>query len=120
MAAPCAAWREDGWPAVSKGIFEYAKHGSIGISWVLTSVVYFYLGYKGGSYLDSRLGSSPAFLLVGLVGAMALSLRSMVSLVLAITSGQGGQDEGASRVEDRENRNKSTQETDDPERMGRP
>ncbi len=101
-------------------MFEYAKHGSIGISWVLTSIIYFYLGYKGGSYLDARLGSSPAFLLVGLIGAMALSIRSMVSLVLAITSGRGAPDDGASRVTDRESRNKSTQETDDPQRKGRP
>lgn len=105
---------------MSKGIFEYAKHGSIGISWVLTSVVYFYLGYKGGSYLDDRLGSSPAFLLVGLIGAMALSIRSMISLALDVVKGSKAPDEGASRVGDRENRNKSTQETDDPERMGRP
>jgi len=105
---------------VSKGVFEYAKHGSIGISWVLTSVIYFYLGYKGGSYLDGRFGSSPAFLLAGLIAAMALSLRNMVSLVLAITSRQGANDGGASRVKDRENRNKATQENGDPERMDRP
>src|SRR5690606_14001311 len=101
-------------------MFEYAKHGSIGISWVLTSVIYFYLGVKGGTYLDERLGSSPAFLLVGLIGALALSLRSMVSLVLAVTSGSGAPGGGQSRVEDREKRNKASKETDDPERMGRP
>lgn len=71
---------------MNKGYFEYAKYGSIGISWVLSTSIYLYLGYKGGTYLDERLDSAPVFLLAGLVLAIGLSLRTLVSEILAVTN----------------------------------
>lgn len=51
---------------------------------MLATAVYLYLGYKGGVYLDERLGSSPIFLVVGLLMGIALSLRSLVAELLAV------------------------------------
>lgn len=67
-----------------KGYWDFARYGSIGISWVLTSSIYFYLGYKGGTYVDGRLGSEPWFLVLGLLLAMALSLKTLISEIMAI------------------------------------
>lgn len=51
---------------------------------MLATAVYLYLGYKGGTYLDERLSSAPIFLVAGLLLGIALSLRSLVSELLAI------------------------------------
>lgn len=106
---------------MNKGYFEYAKHGSIGISWVLTTVIYFYLGYKGGMYLDGRFDSAPLFLLVGMLGAVALSMWSLVSGIQSLLAGSGSVGGGDKRVPDREKSNKDaggTKETRDPARKG--
>lgn len=78
-----------------KGYWDFARYGSIGISWVLSSSVYFYLGYKGGTYVDERLGSEPWFLVLGLLLAMALSLKTLIGEIMAIierTSSDKGSD----------------------------
>ena len=51
---------------------------------MLATAVYLYLGYKGGVYLDERFGSSPIFLVAGLLLGIALSLRSLVAELLVI------------------------------------
>lgn len=66
------------------GLGDYAKYGSIGISWVLATGVYLYLGYRGGAWLDARLGTSPVFLVGGVVLATATSLYSLVKELLAV------------------------------------
>jgi hypothetical protein len=69
---------------VDKGIYEYARYGSVGISWVLVTTIYTYMGYAGGNWLDRRFGTAPLFLVAGLLLALALSLRSLVVEVLAL------------------------------------
>lgn len=50
------------------------------------SVVYLFLGYSGGNWLDRRFGTVPVFLVVGLLAAVGMSLRSLFDLVLALTA----------------------------------
>lgn len=105
----------------NKGYFEFAKYGSIGISWVLSTAVYLYLGIKGGTYLDARFGTSPTFLLLGLFGGVALSLRMLITEILKVvgpgtnraernTSALGEGDQGSRCAVDREKSNKNPQE----------
>jgi ATP synthase protein I len=67
-----------------RGWYEYAKYGSMGISLVLTTSLYLYLGYVGGRWLDRRLHAEPWFFICGLLLALALSLRSLVAQVSAL------------------------------------
>lgn len=70
---------------MSKGYVDFAKYGSIGISWVITTSVYLYLGYKGGTYLDNKFESAPIFMLVGLVAGIGLSFVSLMKEIVALT-----------------------------------
>lgn len=79
---------------MDRGVFEYAKYGSIGISWVLVTSIYIYLGFTAGSWLDRRLHASPLFLVLGLLLAVALSLRSLVAEVMALIEETGGGQKG--------------------------
>lgn len=100
----------------NKGYFEYAKYGSIGISWVLTTSIYFYLGFKGGTYLDARFNSAPIFLLLGLLGGMALSLKTLIGNILEIIGSKGSKGGGDESEDtsphglDREKSNKKPKE----------
>ena len=99
-----------------KSYWDFARYGSIGISWVLSTSIYFYLGYKAGIYLDARLGSAPLFLLAGLLGAMALSMRALIVEISAIIRGTSTPDGNESRTReprpasDREKSNKKAKE----------
>ncbi len=103
-------------PMKNKGYFEYAKYGSIGISWVLTTSIYFYLGYKGGTYLDQRFDSAPIFLLVGLLGGMALSIKTLITNILELLGSKNAKVDGdevekeSPRGMDREKSNKNPKE----------
>lgn len=93
---------------MDKGYFDFAKYGSIGISWVLSTSIYLYLGYKGGTYLDERFESAPVFLLIGLVVAIGLSFASLMAEILALakeTSKRQPPSDG--HALDREKRNSS-------------
>jgi len=99
--------RRGGGP-VDKGFFDFARYGSIGISWVLTTSIYLYLGYKAGTYLDQRLESSPLFLLLGIVLAIGLSFRALISEILALTQEADERKRRGERpARDRENGNNS-------------
>lgn len=63
---------------------DYARYGSIGISWVLSSLVYAYLGFKGGTWLDNRYGTDPLFVLLCLLAALGMSLYSLIQELLRI------------------------------------
>lgn len=104
---------------MDKGYFDFAKYGSIGISWVLSTSIYLYLGYKGGTYLDSKLGSAPIFLLLGLLLAIGLSVGSLIGEIVALTrdmedrkASSKRQHEPVGRALDREKNNNSSQEED--------
>lgn len=98
---------------MDRGFHEYGKYGSIGISWVLTTSVYLYLGFKGGVYLDEKLKSAPFFLIAGLLLGIGLSLRSLIVELLAITAELSKKKErGSHRAPDREkSNNRSSEET---------
>jgi len=69
---------------VGKNLRDYARYGSIGIAWVASSIVYAYLGYRGGAWLDDRLTSEPLFTLLGLVGGLGVGLYSLIKELLRI------------------------------------
>ena len=66
------------------GLGDYARYGSIGISWVLTTAVYLYLGYRAGQWLDNRFGTAPVFFVLGMVMAIGLSLLTLTKDVMAL------------------------------------
>ncbi len=70
---------------LSNGWIQFAKFSGIGISWVLTTGVYLYLGYTAGNWVDARLGTPPVFLLVGALLAVLLSLWTLFNDVRALT-----------------------------------
>ena len=63
---------------------EYGKYASLGISLVLTTAVYLFLGYRAGTWLDGRWGTEPTFLIVGIVLGMILSVVSMVKELMML------------------------------------
>lgn len=69
---------------MGKGYYEYAKYGSIGVAWAVTTALYLYLGYAGGTWLDEKWGTTPVFLIAGLLLALALSLQSLATTVRAL------------------------------------
>ncbi|MBO8142653.1 MAG: AtpZ/AtpI family protein [Firmicutes bacterium] len=87
---------------------DYGRYASLGISWVLATAVYLYLGYRAGRWLDGRLGSEPVFFVLGIVLGMVLSMLSLVKEVVALQQPGGisappGGKRGSGR--DRENGN---------------
>lgn len=66
------------------GLGDFTKYGSLGISWVLTTAIYLYLGFRGGQWLDGRLGTGPVFLVLGLVLGTAMSLMTLTKDLLAL------------------------------------
>lgn len=91
---------------MDRGYFDFAKYGSIGIAWVLSTSIYLYLGYKGGTYLDQKWGSEPLCMIVGLMLGIGLSLKSLMEHVLEMTKAlDQKRGEGIECVDDRENNN---------------
>lgn len=93
---------------MDRGYFDFAKYGSIGIAWVLSTSIYLYLGYKGGTYLDQRMSSAPLFMVTGLLLGIALSLKSLVTQVLELTEAfDKNKEKTDHRAPDREKGNKN-------------
>lgn len=87
------------------GLGDYAKYGTIGISWVLSTAVYLYLGYRGGRWADARFDTAPIFMVLGIVLAAAMSLLSLTKELLALDKElrrRDEQDEGGGVDGDRE------------------
>ena len=101
-----------------RGAGDYGRYGSIGISLVLTTAVYLYLGYRAGTWLDERWQTAPVFMVLGIVLGMVLSMLSLVKEVMALQrSGAGSRPGGGhARVRDREKEN--FPEGDDPSLRG--
>lgn len=66
------------------GFGDYARYASLGISLVVTTAIYLYLGYRGGLWLDRRFGTEPVFFVLGIVLGMILSLVSFAKELLAL------------------------------------
>jgi len=87
---------------------EYGKYASLGISLVLTTAVYLFLGYRVGTWLDGRWGTEPTFMVVGIVLGMFLSLVSMVKELIMLTrkapaSGQEHEQDPSARDSEKKN-----------------
>lgn len=54
------------------------KYVNFGLSFGLTLAITLYLLYKGGAWLDQRLGTSPLFMMVGIILALATVFRQLV------------------------------------------
>lgn len=67
------------------GLGDYSKYATIGISWVLTTAVYLFLGYRAGMWLDNRWQTAPIFFIVGLLLGMMMSVATLVKELLALT-----------------------------------
>lgn len=67
------------------GLNSYVRYASFGISWVLTTCVYLYLGYKGGQWLDARWETEPIFLGICLLIGLLMSVTTLVKDLLALT-----------------------------------
>jgi len=54
------------------------KYLNFGLSFGLTLAIVLYLLYKGGAWLDQRLGTSPLFMMFGIILAVATVFRQLV------------------------------------------
>lgn len=67
---------------MKKGAYKsYIYYSNIGITWVLSTAVYVYLGYVGGARLDQLLGTAPVFFVCGILVGAALSFVSLIITV---------------------------------------
>jgi hypothetical protein len=71
---------------VNKGLVQFAKYSGMGLSWVLTTIAYLFLGYRAGNWADVRLRTAPVFLLAGILLAMLLSGWTMATEIRALIS----------------------------------
>ena len=55
---------------------------ALSTSYAGTMLISMYLGYRGGVYLDARLGTEPIFLIVCLIASIILGLYSVVKEIL--------------------------------------
>ncbi|MGI6544243.1 MAG: AtpZ/AtpI family protein [Limnochordia bacterium] len=60
---------------------KYVRYSNIGITWVLSTAVYMYLGYVGGVRLDERLGTAPVFFVCGILLGAVFSFLSLIFTV---------------------------------------
>ena len=64
-AVDCDQGQHGGWKRMKRrsavALGEYGKYASLGISLVLTTAVYLFLGYRVGTWLDGRWGTEPTF-----------------------------------------------------------
>jgi membrane protein DedA with SNARE-associated domain len=68
------------------GAHKYIRYSSIGITWVLSTIVYMYLGYVGGNRLDQSLGTAPVFFVFGILAGAALSFVSLILKVRRLST----------------------------------
>ncbi|HLT58594.1 MAG TPA: AtpZ/AtpI family protein [Limnochordales bacterium] len=101
---------------------DYGRYGTIGISLVLTTGVYIYLGYRVGTWLDERWQTAPVCMVLGIVLGMVLSMLSLVKEVMALQrTGPSSTRSGEERARVRDSENENFPEGDDPrDRNGSP
>lgn len=90
------------------GLGDYSKYATMGISWVLTTGVYLWLGYRGGVWLDARWQTEPIFLIVGILVGMIMSVMTLVKELLALSDAgviRRGADAGNNNDRDSEKNN---------------
>jgi len=60
-------------------LLDYARYGNFAVSFGVTLVVSLLLGFWGGSWLDNRFGTSPVFLIVGILLGVFVSFKSLLT-----------------------------------------
>lgn len=63
---------------MDRGYVHYAKFASLGVSWVLTTAIMLYIGFRAGTWLDARWGTDPFMTALCLFGASILALVFLV------------------------------------------
>lgn len=71
---------------MNRGLADWTRYGTIGISWAFLTAVLLYAGYRGGQWLDARWGTEPFGLVFGLLVAVGLSLAALFQEVRAVTT----------------------------------
>jgi len=97
-----------------RGAGDYGKYGSIGISLVLTTAVYLYLGYRAGTWLDERWQTAPVGMVLGIVLGMVLSMLSLVKEVMSLQRSGGSTRPGGGHAHVRDREKENFPEGDDP------
>lgn len=72
-------------PTEKNGLGNYGRLAALGTSWVFTTAIYFYLGYRVGMWLDARWQTEPFMLVSGLFLAIVLSLATLLKEVFALS-----------------------------------
>lgn len=65
--------------APKRPYWDYAKYANMAFSFGVTMVAGILLGLYGGGWLDRRLGTSPFFLLAGVLLGVGVGFRSIIS-----------------------------------------
>lgn len=63
---------------MSKKKNDVFKYLNFALSFGLTLVITLYLLYKGGAWLDQRLGTAPLFMMLGILLALATVFRQLI------------------------------------------
>ncbi|KKM10843.1 hypothetical protein SY88_11960 [Clostridiales bacterium PH28_bin88] len=73
---------------------EYARYANFAFSFGVTMAASLFLGYYGGNWLDTKLGTSPLLMVVGLLLGVAASFYSLFTelKMLQVTSKMTRQD----------------------------
>lgn len=74
---------------MSKEIWKYAKYANFALSFGTTMLVSIFLGYYGGNWLDKKFGTSPIFLVIGLLLGTGLAFYSMIKELQALEGNKG-------------------------------
>jgi F0F1-type ATP synthase assembly protein I len=64
---------------VKKDYFNYARYANFALSFGVTSIAAMLLCFFGGQWLDKKLGTSPAFLLIGIFLGIAVTFKSLMT-----------------------------------------
>lgn len=67
-----------------KDYWKYAKYANFAMSFGVTMAMSLFLGYYGGSWLDNKFGTSPIFLVMGILAGTGLAFYSMLKELMAL------------------------------------
>lgn len=69
------------------------KYINFGLSFGLTMAITVYLLYQGGKWLDNRLGTSPVFMFVGILLAVAAVFKRLLADLKTLEGPPGDREE---------------------------
>jgi len=62
----------------------YSRYANLAFSLGVTMAVSIFFGYFGGTWLDTRLGTEPVFLIVGLLAGVAVAFKGLFTEITAM------------------------------------